>query len=625
MTEQSEQRGKTPRTTLGKLYTMLLPRERRNMWILLGAVIIMAGFQTAGVGAISPFMSVAANPESIETNELLSTLYELGGFSSARGFLIALGVGVIAVMVVGNGFTAFTMYWLYRYVQMRNYSLSHRLYRQYLYQPYSYFLKVNTGTLSKNILSEVQQVINGLMRPLAEAVAKGAVVLALVGFLFVTDPTIAVVATGVLTFGYGGVIFALKPIQLRMGVRRREYNRERFQAAGEGFGAVKDVKIRGTEANFEQQYAAAAKKFSWAQAMNQILSNVPKFILEGIAFALIVLMVLVLLATEENFEAAIPLLAVYAFAGYRLMPAMQIVFKGVSQLRFNAAAVDGLYADLVDGGNRYAQVKALEAGVPASANGGEANSNPDTVGFSESIALREVSFAYESAGAPVLEDISLEIQKNTTVGFVGPTGCGKTTLIDIILGLLEPTGGQLLVDGRQVPENRKRQWQRSFGYVPQEIYLSDQSVRRNIAFGIPESRVSDERLEQASRIANVHEFIVNELQDGYDTKVGERGVRLSGGQRQRIGIARALYHDPEILVMDEATSALDSVTEEAVMDAIHALMHSKTICLIAHRITTVQECDRIYMLERGRVAAEGDYEALVRNNPRFRAMAKVEG
>ena len=531
-----------PRTTLGKLYAMLLPRERRNLWLLLVAVIVMAAFQTAGVGAISPFMSVAANPESIHTNELLSTLFEAGGFADARGFLIALGVGVVAIMLAGNAFTAFTMYWLYRFVQMRNFSLSRRLFRQYLYQPYSYFLKRNTSDLSKNILSEVNQVINGLLRPLADAIAKGLVVLALVAFLFVSDPVIALGATSVLLVGYGGVILALKPIQLRLGVKRREYNRARFRAAGEGFGTIKDVKIRGTERAFDREYAGAARAYSWAKAMNQVLANVPKYLLEGIAFALIVVMVLVLLATRDDFAAAVPLLSVYAFAGYRLMPAMQIVFRGISQVRFNAPAIAGLYTDLVDGDE--------------SAAGGDTGA----FGLRERISLESVSFAYAGSATPVLRDVDLTIRKNTTVGVVGPTGCGKTTLIDIILGLLEPTAGRLLVDGAAVPDERRREWQRNFGYVPQEIYLSDQSIRRNIAFGIPESQIDRARVEQAARIANVHEFITGELPGGYESSVGERGIRLSGGQRQRIGIARALYHDPQIVVMDEATSAPDSVT-----------------------------------------------------------------
>jgi ABC-type multidrug transport system fused ATPase/permease subunit len=242
----------------------------------------------------------------------------------------------------------------------------------------------------------------------------------------------------------------------------------------------------------------------------------------------------------------------------------------------------------------------------------------------KSIELESIRFNYPNTETPAIHDLSLRIEAGTTVGLVGPTGCGKTTSVDILLGLLTPQRGRLLVDGDEITEENLRRWQVNLGYVPQQIYLSDSTLARNIAFGIPEHKIDLDAVERAARVANLHDFVVSELPEGYRTIVGERGVRLSGGQRQRVGIARAVYHNPAVLVLDEATSALDTVTETAVMDAIHNLAHEKTIIVIAHRITTVRECDNIYMLDKGRIVAEGTYDRLLKTSEHFRALAKVK-
>lgn len=599
---------------LTKLYACLTPRERRDFWLLMVLVLLMAFVQTLGVGAVAPFMAVASNPNVVVEQPQLAWAYEVGGFESVQSFLMALGAGVIAILLLGNAFTVFTMYWLYRYVDMRGASLSHRLFRQYLYQPYSYFLNKNSSELSRNILSEVQQAVNGLMRPLVELIAKGVVAVVLVILLLVTDPLVALAVFGVMGGGYAVITVVFSPVLRRLGLKRRKWNLERFSASGEAFGAIKDIKIRGTEETFDERFENAAQHYSWTQAKHHILSSTPKYAMEGVFFSLGIGLVVALTALRGGFASAVPLLAVYAYAAQRLNPALERLYRGVAKLKFAGPAVEGLYEDLILGGDRFREQRAVRK---------EGASRQ--LLFEREIALKDVSFSYEGGnGTPVLTNINLGIPKNTTVGLVGPTGCGKSTLVDIILGLLPARSGELQVDGRTLSEAEISAWRQRFGYVPQEIYLSDRTIRENIAFGIPRNAVRNDQVEHAARVANVHEFIANELSEGYNTRVGERGVRLSGGQRQRIGIARALYHNPDILVMDEATSALDSVTEAAVMDAMHTLMHTKTIILIAHRITTVQECDSICLMEAGRIVAKDGYEVLVRDNESFRAMAKVE-
>jgi ABC-type multidrug transport system fused ATPase/permease subunit len=343
--------------------------------------------------------------------------------------------------------------------------------------------------------------------------------------------------------------------------------------------------------------------------------------MQPLAIGFAVTMIVVLLSINGSLTAILPMLAIYVFSIMRLMPNVQAFFSDATNLRYYGHTVDSLYAD----------IKSLP--LPPDSSSKAMNTTLKILPFSRQIILKGIEFSYPASRGPVLKGINLTISKDMTVGFVGTTGCGKTTLVDIIMGLLDPTAGSIMVDDVQVvtalldagiPADTAS-WQRNFGYVPQHIYLSDDTIAANIAFGIPEDIRDMVAVERASQIANLHEFIKTDLPNGYNTVVGERGIRLSGGQRQRIGIARSLYHDPEILVMDEATSALDSVTEDAVMDAIHNLIHSKTIIIIAHRLSTVQECDVICLIEKGQIVAQGSYNELVQANPRFRSMAKVNG
>jgi ABC-type multidrug transport system fused ATPase/permease subunit len=309
------------------------------------------------------------------------------------------------------------------------------------------------------------------------------------------------------------------------------------------------------------------------------------------------------MAQSGSFASALPIIALYAFAGYRLMPALQQIYGAVTQLRFAGPALDALHADLMS----------LQPAHP--------NPSQDAIALNQAISLNQIQYRYPNAPHPALKNLSLRIPAKSTVGLVGATGSGKTTTVDLILGLLEAQEGTLAVDGQVITEHNKRAWQRKIGYVPQQIYLADDTVAANIAFGIQAKDIDQAAVERASKIANLHEFVVNELPQQYQTTVGERGVRLSGGQRQRIGIARALYHNPQVLILDEATSALDNLTEQAVMEAVHNLGHEITIILIAHRLSSVRQCDQIYLLERGEVKASGTYDQLTASSQQFKAMA----
>jgi len=382
-------------------------------------------------------------------------------------------------------------------------------------------------------------------------------------------------------------------------------NQQRFTAVSEAFGASKEVKVGGLEQAYIQRFSGPAQTYAGHQAAARVIGQLPHFALEAIAFGGMLLVVLYLMAQSGSFASALPIIATYAFAGYRLMPALQQIYGAVTQLRFAGPALDALHKDLMS--LQPANPHPVKAAMP----------------LNQAITLSQVQYTYPNAPQPALKNLSLTIPAKSTAGLVGATGSGKTTTVDLILGLLEAKQGTLEVDGQVITEQNRRSWQRAIGYVPQQIYLADDTVAANIAFGMQAKDIDQAAVERAAKIANLHEFVVNELPQQYQTTVGERGVRLSGGQRQRIGIARALYQNPQVLILDEATSALDNLTEQAVMEAVHNLGHEITIILIAHRLSTVKACDTIFLLEKGELKAQGAYAELNESNQTFQEMTGV--
>jgi ATP-binding cassette subfamily C protein len=590
---------------LRKLYSLLNPREQRNLFVVFAAVLVMAGLQVLSVASIMPFLSVAANPASVRKNEYLHWAFDTFGFADTSSFLIALGLGALAILIASNGFIIFTRWLMERYAWGRNHSLSRRLLRSYLYRPYEYFLTRNSAELGKNILEEVEEVTDQMLKPTLLGIAKGIVALFIVGFLVYFDPVVAVMVTLVLGSAYGGIYLFIRHRLDQRGEERVASNTERYQFVSEAFGGIKEVKIRGKEEAFLNLYDDPSRRYTWNQAIFRVLKRAPRYIIEAVAFGGIILIAIYLIAVRDGIQQVIPVLGLYAFAGYRLMPALQVAFHGLASARFNLAALNQLHQELAEQPASPPEKSADETSLP----------------LTERLELQNVHFTYPDAQTPAIENLSLTIPAQTTTGFVGKTGSGKTTAVDLILGLLRPQQGHVLVDGTPLEEDHLRRWQRNIGYVPQAIYLSDDSIARNIAFGVAPDDIDMAAVKEAARRAHIYEFVDNELPEQWQTVVGERGVKLSGGQRQRIGIARALYHGPSVLVFDEATSALDQTTEKSVMNAIYELEEEHTILLIAHRLSTVQRADRIFMLEDGEKVGEGTYDELLSDHPRFRSMA----
>lgn len=593
--------------TFHKILYLLNKRERLRVYILFLSILVSAVVDMLSIASIMPFMAVVSNPGVIETNSYLRWGYNCMFFTSTNHFLIFLGLIVFALIIFSNSLRLCFLWYITRFVHFCKANISRKMLHFYMMQPYQFFLSRNTSSMGKNILEEVSRVVHNVMQPLLELVARGAIAFFIIVMLVSVDLVLALLVVVILGGSYASIFIFVRRGLGTLGQRRSKADEGRFQCASEALNGIKDLKILGREKIFLDRFSLHARELAYTESSHSLITQAPKFALETIGFGGILLIVIYILFTSSQPEQIIPLLALYAFAGYRLMPCLQTVFVNLGTVRFNLVALDMLLADMGE-----------KATVPEPTMLDHVARLPIT----RELVLDGISYSYPQTTEPVLRGLSLRVEANTTVGFVGSTGSGKTTTIDVILGLLTPQSGQLRVDGIALEKDVIIRWQRNIGYVPQTIYLSDDTVAHNIAFGVPASEVDMDAVQNAARIANLHEFVINELPKGYKTVVGERGVRLSGGQRQRIGIARALYHDPQVLVLDEATSALDNVTEEQVMEGIRNLARQKTILMIAHRLSSVQNCDRIFMLEKGQLVASGTYDELIANSDDFQNLAR---
>jgi len=590
-----------------KILSLLTRKEKKTLIYVFLGILVMGFLEVIGVGSIMPFISVASDPTIITSNIYLNKVYNLFGFMSEASFLFALGTAVIVFLFISNLARALVSYTVKRYAAMRNHYFSVRLLRKYISQPYVFFLNQNTSGLIKNTLGEVSVVVNKVLLPGLEMITNIIICFFIIGMLVFVDPVLSFLVVLILSVSYTLIYVVFRKILKRLGIERLAANTQRYKYTSEVLNGIKDVKILGRELTFLKLYEKPSKKFCINDAYNDIMGELPKYALETIAFGGILVMMLSLIKDQSDFSKIIPLISLYAFAGYRLMPAMQKIFRAITKLKYSAPVVDLLYDHMTNYENRPLNEKVTDF---------------EKIKFNKEIVLDNIRFYYPGAQDPVIKKQSITIQANTTVGIVGSTGCGKTTLVDIVLGLLEPQEGNIYIDGVKITTENLHNWQANLGYVPQSIFLTDDTIASNIAFGVPPDEINMDAVLRAANVANLATFIEEELELQYDTLVGERGVRLSGGQRQRIGIARAVYHNPSVLILDEATSALDGLTESAIMDAIHNLSHKKTIIMIAHRITTVKECDVIYIMEKGRIIDSGKYDELIQRNKQFRQMAK---
>ena len=581
--------------TLKKILFFLDPSERKRLILILIMTLIMALINLLGVASIMPFLYIIVEPGRIETNFYLNIFFEFSsiiGITNKEDFIFLLGILFLGLLIFSITFKAVTTFLQIRFIQMQEYSISKRLIETYLSQPYSWFLDQNSAELGKSILSEANLIKSQVLNPLIMLITNVLVSSFLILLLFFIDYKITLIISVVLGGSYLLIFNFSRNFLARIGKDRFDANNLRFKSISEAFGASKEIKLSRLEKVYIERFSYPALIYSKHLVSAQIISLIPRFIIEMIVFGGMMLLVLYLISKSSNFYDVIPIIALYAFAGYRLLPSLQLIYSSNTSLKFSKTALNSIYSDL-----KKMKINKL-------------SQDQNLIQFKKSINLKNINYRYHNSSRTILKNINLKIPYGAVVGLVGPTGCGKTTTVDIIIGLLENQEGILEVDDQIITKNNLRSWQSLIGYVPQNIYLSDDTIASNIAFGQKLKDIDQHLVEKAAKVANLNEFITNELPDNYQTVVGERGVRLSGGQRQRIGIARALYHNPKVLILDEATSALDNETERETMKAINNLSKKITVIIIAHRINTMKKCDIIYKLDKGEIKANGTYNEL---------------
>ena len=583
-----------------KKLLFLLPLDKRKIpFLLIALIFITAILDTIGVASILPFIAIISNPQLIETNFFLNNMFEYSsifGVESRQEFLIFLGILVLVLLLSSLTLKALRTLVQAQFTENSHYNMSRRLIEIYLHQPYSWFLNRNSTDFGRTILSEIGMIVGQCLTPLLNLLTQGILVILIIILLIIVDPKIALIASFSLSVAYFLIYKSIRSFLTKIGYERLKANENRFKFVSIAFGAIKELKLSGLEKKYVEQFSIASQDYARHQISSSVISQLPRFILEGIAFGGLLLMTMYLMINKGDFLNAVPIIALYAFAGYRMIPALQQVYAAIAYLSFINPVLDSVYRDINS-------LKIISE-----------EQNQKELFFKENISLKNVYYSYPNSSKKSLKDISLSISKGSSVGIVGVTGSGKTTTINILLGLLDAQKGSLQIDGNVINKKNVKNWQRCIGYVPQNIYLIDDTVAANIAFCGEKNLISQLDVEKASKIANLHNFVMNELPLKYQTVIGEQGVRLSGGQRQRIGIARALYHNPQLLIFDEATSALDSQTEADVMKEIFNLDKKITTILISHRMDIIKNCDNIFLFENGSIIKQGKFENIVDKN-----------
>lgn len=565
--------------------------DRKQKIRLLELVILLligTALETVGVTAIVPFISAIMYPDKILENEYASMIFDLLGLESATHFIIFLAFTLIIIYIIKNLFLCFMYSAQYSFVTNNQRRMGRKLLLAYMQEPYMFHLQHNSAELLHNINADVDLFFSTVQYCIT-LVTDIMICFALVMVSLFTDPTITLgVATLLIIF----IAIFYRRFQKRnkkIGEKWRFYSTKSKQTIQQAFGGIKEIKVLGREEYFVNMYDEQYAHVAESRRKVNLSSAIPKPLMESVCIIALLGIVSIKILRGVDMKYFIPTLSVFALSIIRMLPSSSRITGNINNIIFGKSSIDALYHDLKE---------VEELRVQRNKYG---NKN-EPLKFNKEIEIRNLSFKYENVDKYVLNDVNMKITQNSSIALVGASGSGKTTLADILLGVLDVEKGEILVDGIDIRKNM-REWQCKIGYIPQNIYITDDTIRRNIAFAIEDKKIQDEKIWKALEEAQLKEF-VESLEDGLDTVIGELGARISGGQKQRIGIARALYHNPEILVLDEATSALDSETESAVMEAIHALNGRKTLIIIAHRLSTIESCDYVYRVENGKVKLE---------------------
>lgn len=566
--------------SIKQIWQILSPLDKRKVVYVLILVMGMACVESAGVISIMPFLAVLSNPQIVETQPFLGKIYTFIGTDSVEQAIVYLGIISLIVVISSAIFKMITQYAVNRFASLQRHYFSTRLLKIYLQQNYEFFIQRNSSTLVKNILSEVDQLIWNLILPALTIMSYGVVLCAMIAILLVYDPIMAIATAGILGFFYSVIYIVIRKKLAKIGQEFSIANQQRYHTCQEALSGIKDVIINDAKNSYIEQFEQSSRLFARHIATRDTLGQVPLNIIETVGYGCLIGLAIFLVLLGKDVSHILPVLGLYGFAAYRMLPAAQNIYRAISQIKFSSQILKVLQPEFdLEKGEGVVNVK-------------------QELSFEKYIRLENISFSYPNrSDQHVLNNFSLEIPKNTSLGIMGKSGSGKSTLMDIMLGLLTPQQGKIYIDDVELTQNNVASWRALVGYVPQFIYLADKTIAENIAFGIPKEQIDFEQVKRVAKLAQLDEFITNNLKHGYDEIVGERGAMLSGGQRQRIGIARALYKNPQVLFMDEATSALDVETEEELNLSIQSLSGKITVIIIAHREATLATCKNIIKLE----------------------------
>jgi ABC-type multidrug transport system fused ATPase/permease subunit len=588
-----------------KIY-LLIPHDYRKRVIFLQVIFfITAVFQVAGIASVAPFIAIISNPGVISSNNILSSIFDYFQFQSNKDFLIFSAFSIAFLIAISNVIAAFSTWYLYRFSVAVGGKLQTTLYEKYINSQYDFFSQNNSSRLISNITQELPRFIYMVFQPALNLIAQSLIALLILIGLIVVDPLLALlsffVIGGIYFFIYWTVIVKMQ----ESGETVTLINKEKLQILNESLCGVKEVKLLNVEPWYIERLNAATLKGLNANAFISVAGDLPRFVVETFVFIAILALAIYLFATQGASGGAITTLSFYAMAGYKILPAIQSIYRSISMIKANFSVVDNIYDDMLPD--------------PATQTFPDRTKSRDFGSLDGDIEFVNVSYSYPKSSKPALTNVNCVIRKDAFNAFVGGSGAGKSTMADLLLGLLIPSSGEIRSGSIKFSSDNVRAWQKRIGYVPQSIFLVDDTVRNNIAFGIPPEAVIEENIIKAAQMAQLGK-VFGDLKTGLETTVGENGSKLSGGQIQRIGIARALYKDPDILIFDEATSALDTITEQQVIDSIHAISAHKTVVMIAHRLSTIMDAKNIVMFKDGRVVSQGRYDELYHSNVEFKSL-----
>lgn len=574
-----------------KINLLLDKKQKRFMVLLVFMMLIGAILETASISIVIPVVTLVMDPNAVENNDLVRGIYEFLGMQSVQAFTCVVMLSLIAAFVLKNLFLYLQQKVMYHFVYTNQFRTSERMMKNYMRRGYEFYLNADTAVIQRSITSDVNNMY-GYILSLLQLVSEVIVFVCLAVVLLIAEPKMTLMISVLLIITLWIIKKVLKPIMYKAGEDNQNYYSGLFKWISQTVAGIKEVKIGGKESYFVDEYIKCGKGYVDAVQKYTLYNNIPRLFIETISVTGMILYMLILMITGEDTKSMLSIIAAFGVAIMRLMPCANRINNQINNLAFFEPFLMGVSDNLQDEiGDKKADMTSL---LPMK----------EKLPVKKEIVLKDVTYQYPNTDKLIFDHANLTIPVGSSIGIVGASGAGKSTIVDVLLGLLKMQEGAICADGADVmdPANY-RKWLKNVGYIPQSIFMLDDTIRKNIAFGIPEEEIDEKRLWEVLKEAQLDEF-VKSLPEGENTGIGERGIRLSGGQRQRIGIARALYEDPEVMILDEATSALDNDTEAAIMDSINRLQGQKTLIIIAHRLQTIEKCDAVYCVENGKIRKE---------------------